>query len=301
MVQDTGLAQWTYGTRKAGLYDFAKQRGVSIDDEDMQIEYLLGEINPSGGADGFAQYQLSKYKGYSVSDWENATTPEDAAIAFCWIFEKPGSPHMTTRTQKAREYYERYKDFSEGGFFEENTSGDKRLIGTFTSSLTGRTFTIYNQCKIEGWGRRCNRASQISVCSGYWEGDAIELIGEANDAPDRTMPQYKFLYDKCGLTYSAQNVPSSHTFEDVKRREQIQRGGYVILYVRGADKGETGVGTSGRDWANSMHWVAILGYRQLGEKEEIFVSDSAHDNTGWVPLNEFDNITQSVVFVNENR
>ena len=39
-----GLAQWTSPGRKAGLWNLAKQKGVSIADENMQIEYLLKEL-----------------------------------------------------------------------------------------------------------------------------------------------------------------------------------------------------------------------------------------------------------------
>ena len=45
-----GLAQWTSPGRKAGLWNLAKQKGVSIADEDMQIEYLLKELQESYGA-----------------------------------------------------------------------------------------------------------------------------------------------------------------------------------------------------------------------------------------------------------
>lgn len=40
-----GLAQWTSPGRKAGLWALAKQKEVSIADEDMQIEYLLKELS----------------------------------------------------------------------------------------------------------------------------------------------------------------------------------------------------------------------------------------------------------------
>lgn len=39
-----GLSQWTTADRKAGLYDRAKKKGVSIADEDLQIEYVLWEL-----------------------------------------------------------------------------------------------------------------------------------------------------------------------------------------------------------------------------------------------------------------
>lgn len=39
-----GLCQWTYPTRKANLYDFAKKKCVSISDMDMQLEFLVKEL-----------------------------------------------------------------------------------------------------------------------------------------------------------------------------------------------------------------------------------------------------------------
>lgn len=111
-----GLAQWTYNTRKAGLYDFAKYKGVSIDDENMQIEYLLGELSYSGGADGYATFQLSSYKGFTIDDWQNASTPVEAAEAFCWLFEKPAGTYNNARSSEAGEYYEQFKDKTKPSF-----------------------------------------------------------------------------------------------------------------------------------------------------------------------------------------
>lgn len=105
-----GLAQWTSSGRKAGLYDFAKSRGVSIDDVDLQIEYLIGEITYSGGADGYASYALvNYYKGYTPDDWINAESPEEAAAAFCWVFERPAGNSTLKRENIAREYYEEFQ------------------------------------------------------------------------------------------------------------------------------------------------------------------------------------------------
>lgn len=42
-----GLCQWTLPSRKAGLYDFAKIRGVSIADEQMQIDWMWEELHKS--------------------------------------------------------------------------------------------------------------------------------------------------------------------------------------------------------------------------------------------------------------
>ena len=39
-----GLCQWTYWPRKAGLYDLAKEQGVSVGDEFIQVEWLVREL-----------------------------------------------------------------------------------------------------------------------------------------------------------------------------------------------------------------------------------------------------------------
>lgn len=39
-----GLAQWTYHTRKAALLAFAKERGASVGNLDMQLDFLLKEL-----------------------------------------------------------------------------------------------------------------------------------------------------------------------------------------------------------------------------------------------------------------
>lgn len=40
-----GLAQWTFWSRKQGLYNYAKAKGTSIGDLTMQLEFLMSELN----------------------------------------------------------------------------------------------------------------------------------------------------------------------------------------------------------------------------------------------------------------
>ena len=39
-----GLCQWTFHSRKAALYDYAKACGVSIADEEMQVKFAIREL-----------------------------------------------------------------------------------------------------------------------------------------------------------------------------------------------------------------------------------------------------------------
>ncbi len=105
-----GLCQWSFG-RRTQLEDYAASKGVDPSDVDTQIEFLITEITPGavGPAQGYASYQLGSYKGYNGDMWVNATSPEEAAVAFCWSFERPQAPRLSVREEKAREYYEQFK------------------------------------------------------------------------------------------------------------------------------------------------------------------------------------------------
>lgn len=121
-----GLAQWTSAGRKEGLYLFAQSRGTDINDSSMQIEYLLGEISQSGGADGYATFQMGTNKrGYSYSSWKDATAVDEAAMAFCYVFERPYGTDHNDRATYANMYYERYKDATE----LSSSIGDIELTG----------------------------------------------------------------------------------------------------------------------------------------------------------------------------
>lgn len=122
-----GIAQWTSSGRKEGLYKFAKTvKDASISDSSVQILFLLGEISQSGGADGCATFQMSRSReGFTYSSWLNAKTPEDAAVAFCKVFERAGDEALTSRKNYAREFYERYKNKTKDDLY----IGDVELTG----------------------------------------------------------------------------------------------------------------------------------------------------------------------------
>lgn len=150
-----GLCQWSYG-RRTQLESYAASKGKDPGDINVQIEFLIGEITPGGGADGYANYQLLTYNGYSPSDWENATTPEDAAIAFCWSFERPGVPRMDVRTEAARRYYEQFKDA------ERPAGGEFLQIAQETWAEVCSRFTTYGGTSIPPSGSQIDCSSFVT-------------------------------------------------------------------------------------------------------------------------------------------
>lgn len=128
-----GLCQWTWPSRKGGLYDYAKEKGVSISDVDMQLDYLIGECQAQdGGCNGHASKILGNYgNGYSRDMFFNAKTPEDACDVFYHAFEGPPASDTTgeTRKQNARKWYDTFKGTpgvtgSSGSVTKVGSSGD---------------------------------------------------------------------------------------------------------------------------------------------------------------------------------
>lgn len=103
-----GLCQWSYGRRTA-LENFARSRGVEPSDVDLQIEFLLAELQPNGGADGYATYQFSGHES-DRQTWMNTSSIADATKAFCKGFERPGEPRYDVRIEAAQKYYDTYSN-----------------------------------------------------------------------------------------------------------------------------------------------------------------------------------------------
>lgn len=78
-----GLLFWT-AQRKDALKKFADIQGKPIDDFQMQLDFLLDELQPDS-----KNYQLISHNGYTPEDFWNASTPGEAALSFCSTFERP--------------------------------------------------------------------------------------------------------------------------------------------------------------------------------------------------------------------
>lgn len=102
-----GLAQWTFWTRKQNLLNFAKARGVSIGNFDMQLAFLRKELS-----ENYADL-LSKLK--------KASSVRAASDLVLTKFEQPGDQSEAAKIKRAgysQKYYDKYagsKKPAEGG------------------------------------------------------------------------------------------------------------------------------------------------------------------------------------------
>ena len=92
-----GLAQWTYWTRKRNLLDYAKSRGKSIGDLEMQLDFLMKELS----------------EGYRavLTTLKTAASVRAASDAVLLQFERPADQTLAVQAKRAgygQKYYDKY-------------------------------------------------------------------------------------------------------------------------------------------------------------------------------------------------
>lgn len=93
-----GLAQWTYWSRKQNLLNFAKSKGASIGNLDMQLEFLWKE--------------LQGYKSV-MATLKNAASILEASNAVLKGYERPANQGESAQKKRAvygQDFYDKYAD-----------------------------------------------------------------------------------------------------------------------------------------------------------------------------------------------
>lgn len=92
-----GLAQWTWHTRKAALYEYVKSKGTSIGDLETQLEFLYKELSES-------------YPSV-LNTLKTATSVLEASNAVLLKFECPADQSVSMQNKRAaygQSYYNKY-------------------------------------------------------------------------------------------------------------------------------------------------------------------------------------------------
>ncbi len=101
-----GLCQWTYSTRKAALLSFAREKGVSVGDEEMQTRFCIRELRTD----------------YATL-WKRLTTEHDLLAlteVVCTVYERPAHNNVQARYEYAQKHF---ADFSNN---EPSPSSDEK-------------------------------------------------------------------------------------------------------------------------------------------------------------------------------
>ena len=205
-----GLAQWTYWSRKQNLHDFAKNAGKSIGDLEMQLEFLLKELN-----------------GYGLlSALKTASSVKAASDVILTQFEKPADQSDAAKTRRAgygQAYYDKYagknttggttvatqittgKGLAEAALNVAKNFKTLYVMGCFGAPMTAANKTRYiNNGACSSYNAQASRRAMIDAASadtfGFdcvclikgllwgWSGDASQVYGGAayvsNGVPD---------------------------------------------------------------------------------------------------------------------
>lgn len=131
-----GIVQWSW-SRRDNLEKYAASKGLTWQDEDTQVEFLIAELTGQGVAAGYAEHIKKGDIGTegivsTCDDWANASNIEDATLYFMRFFESPKyRSSYNERVERAKKYYEEFKG-------KTKPAGDSR-IGTI--KLTGENGT----------------------------------------------------------------------------------------------------------------------------------------------------------------
>ncbi len=265
-----GLCQWSFG-RRTQIEAYAASKGASATDVDIQIEFLIAELTPGGGAGGFAAYQLSGAsstaydgKAYTENDFKNASTPETAAMAFMALWERPSYDpsinHMDRRKADARSYYNQFKG---------------RALDSFTGGKIGNVESSPNYCQWQGtWAQMRFGGHTVANtgCGPTTAAIAITALTGKQVTPDQTC-QYAYskgLYNSGGMYGCGSaaieacaknwglNAKSTNSIDEV---EQALKDGKAVAAPL--------IGTV---FYSGSHYVCLLGY----QNGNTFVRDPNH-------------------------
>lgn len=180
-----GLCQWTSSGRKASLLYRAKSQGVSISDENMQLDHLIYELN-------------SSYK--KVLDvLKTAKSVKEASDIFMVKYEAPDNKseaNKQSRANTAQEYYNKYAgapvnvlngrglaDFAISKIGMPYFYGAKISHGPLTESYMALMHKNYPNRVTDRYMAKARAKKQVGVvnvdCSGLIAGYRGKNVGSA--------------------------------------------------------------------------------------------------------------------------
>ena len=152
-----GLAQWCYRTRKAALLAYAKSKGVSVGNLQMQLEYLIKE--------------LRSYKSVWAA-LTTATTVREASNAVLHDFEKPANQSENVeegRANRGMKYFSLYaKDYA----VQTEAKGVKQMAD-YKARVAAQSGSTVNM--------RCGPSTVAKVLKAIPIGTVVNVTYEQDD------------------------------------------------------------------------------------------------------------------------
>lgn len=157
-----GLAQWTYWSRKEGLYNYAKSKGTSIGDLNTQLEYLMVE--------------LRKYNGL-MTLFAGTQSVQEASDQFLVQFERPADQSAAMKAKRAgygQTYYNQFSNsvqlsttlnvnkFSNSPLVSHVNISPNRTLNRGHAIDTITIHCVVGQCTVESLGNLFAKPSRLA-------------------------------------------------------------------------------------------------------------------------------------------
>lgn len=281
-----GLCQWTFG-RCQYLRDYASEQGKEWQDVQVQIEYLLMELEDNGYFNDPGLYSESFPNG--KNSWTEADSVEKATKAFCATFERPSAEAFKSSIQKridaAKGYYDEFKGKTKPSGTSTSVDDGDGYTSIYVAN-SGKQFKEYKQYEgsykdtlympygesISSIG--CSITSISIVLTGY----GIN-VNPANLANHNYLVQH---YSEYGISCSRDSATSENITEHLKN------GKPVVVEISGNLK------AGGATKYYGQHFIALLDINSSGE---VYVSDPGSTTTnGWANVDDIVGISKSALY-----
>ena len=204
-----GLCQWTSAGRKAKLLDYARQRKVSIADENMQIAYLIQELN-------------TFYKAV-MQTLKIATSVKEASDCVVKKFERPADQSTSALAKRQKYGEEIYQEF----FGKAEPEMENRKIIVIDAGHGLKTS-----------GKRCLKSIDPNQTREWWLNDRIA------DKLESMLAAYNCDIIRADDTTGAKDVPLK---ERTSKANTAKADVYLSIHHNGGINGKTGgVNAAGR-------------------------------------------------------
>lgn len=292
-----GLAQWTYWSRKQNLLDFAKEKGASIGDLDMQLDFLMKE--------------LTDYSSV-LKTLRTASSVREASDIVLTKYERPADQSEAAQARRAsygQKYYDKYATatapeasmeegekmtydpkrvidiaLAEVGYLEKETNAQ---LDDKTANAGDENYTKYAR-DLDALGFYNGRKQHVAWCDVFVDWDFVQAYG-MEAALAITFQPYGKPNCGAGCKYSRQYYeknghlfnepePGDQVFFYSKDRSQISHTGLVyavdnsyIYTVEGNTSSASGVVANGgavakKKYKRSYNRLAGFGRPDYGMK-----------------------------------
>lgn len=306
-----GLIQWT-GGRRDKIVAYAKNHNKDVNSVDLQVEYLLKELDPNSGTCAWSGTFGSLYGvgPYTRKDWTDAKKVDIATKVYCTGFERPAVSAYNSSIQKritAAEGY--YKSFM-GSAVDPNaisSSGDDSGDGegseekkSVFSTITDLYSAFGDLAAAYGLGSDSSDSSSDTDSDSSSDSDTDSLDSVGTTGSD--YPKYKLSKDQVKFVAGVVTRETGGQDKTAAMQEASQMANLNEVFKKKKATASNLISTLKSGWynnvddpisdtkiaRNAVKAVMNKGHRVLPRyvtEHDMFPLDAAKDNT-WKDNNQ---------------